>query len=142
MKGPTFWMSLMEYMQLPEGIFPRDMMNLSCAEDIYEAYAAVELPGTCARPIDNTHARTVAHAHAPSHTQRARTNLDSTDIRAIVNEFFQGMRVMCASIGTSGTEPPASMEEQRQRVQNAVSSFPVPPVTPPAPAPAADTPAP
>jgi hypothetical protein len=70
MKGPTFWMSLMEYMQLPEGIFPRDMMNLSCAEDIYEAYAAVELPGTCARPIDNTHARThcrtrtrtVAHA--------------------------------------------------------------------------------
>ncbi|ELR23661.1 peptidase M16 inactive domain containing protein [Acanthamoeba castellanii str. Neff] len=108
MKGPTFWMSLMEYMQLPEGIFPRDMMNLSCAEDIYEAYAAVELP----------------------------------DIRAIVNEFFQGMRVMCASIGTSGTEPPASMEEQRQRVQNAVSSFPVPPVTPPAPVPAADATAP
>ncbi len=81
------------------------------------------------------------HAHARTHC-RTRTNLGSTDIRAIVNEFFQGMRVMCASIGTSGTEPPASMEEQRQRVQNAVSSFPVPPVTPPAPAPAADTPAP
>jgi hypothetical protein len=45
MKGPTFWMSLMEYMQLPDGIFPRDKMNLSCAEDIYEAYAAVELSG-------------------------------------------------------------------------------------------------
>jgi hypothetical protein len=51
----------------------------------------------------------------------------SADIRAIVSEFFQGMRVMCASIGTSGTEPPAGMEEQRQRVQTAVSSFPMPP---------------
>ncbi len=46
MKAPSFWMSLMEYMQLPEGIFPRDLMNLSCAENIYEAYAAVELTGT------------------------------------------------------------------------------------------------
>jgi len=65
MKGPTFWMSLMEYMQLPAGIFPRDMMNLSCAEDIYEAYAAVELSGTCTRvsSATNTHTHALPHTH-------------------------------------------------------------------------------
>jgi hypothetical protein len=68
MKGPTFWMSLMEYMQLPAGIFPRDMMNLSCAEDIYEAYAAVELSGTCTRASPPTNPRTHARTHALPHT--------------------------------------------------------------------------
>ena len=68
MKGPTFWMSLMEYMQLPAGIFPRDMMNLSCAEDIYEAYAAVELSGTCTRVSSTTNTRTHARTHALPHT--------------------------------------------------------------------------
>ncbi len=69
MKGPTFWMSLMEYMQLPAGIFPRDMMNLSCAEDIYEAYAAVELSGTCTRvsSATNTHTHALPHTHTHTH---------------------------------------------------------------------------
>lgn len=46
MKEPSFWMGLMEYLQLPKGIFPPGTMSLSCLENIYEAYAAVDLSGT------------------------------------------------------------------------------------------------
>jgi hypothetical protein len=45
MKGPVFWMSIMEYLQLPQGVWPQETMDLSCAEHIYEAYAAIELAG-------------------------------------------------------------------------------------------------
>lgn len=116
MKGPVYWMSILEYQRLPQGIFPPGTMDISCMENILEAYASISLLGMVT-PTLNVFVAIL-------------TTCINTDVQKLAHELFQSIRFMCVSIGTSGKELPPAYEEQKERVKRAISSYPVPPSVP------------